>query len=285
MILDIELLRNFSAIVENKGFTAAADKLHCTQSAVSLKLKRLEAHVDKQLIERNGRIPVPTEDGELMLAYAHKILALNEEVIRKLGSRNLKGKLRLGIVEYLATHRVAKIVSRLKKAFPHLDLRLRVDLSSKLLAELQAGELDIIIGLDYGTREMSELIFSEKLHWVCTKDKPEYQNGAIPMAFLPAPCFYRTVAVRALREIGQEWFEAVTTMSISGIQGAVNAGLAIGVLSRSAVQPEMRILTHDDGFPMLSEMRLAASYRDQMFADYIQPLAEFIRSEIVESAQ
>ena len=76
------------------------------------------------------------------MQYARKIMNLNEEVIRKLSDRDLQGVLRLGIVEYLATHRVSKIISRLTDAFPNLDLRLRFDLSRNLRNELEKGELE-----------------------------------------------------------------------------------------------------------------------------------------------
>lgn len=67
---DLDLLRMFVAICDTGGFTRAAERLHYTQSAVSLQLKRLEEMVGKRLLERHTRKVAVTPDGEILLGYA-----------------------------------------------------------------------------------------------------------------------------------------------------------------------------------------------------------------------
>jgi DNA-binding transcriptional LysR family regulator len=280
MTLDSELLKNFIAIIENEGFTAASKKLYCTQAAVSSKLKRLESQLEKQLIKRDQSVPTPTEDGEVLLQYARKIMKLNEEVIRKLSDRDLHGVLRLGIVEYLATHRVSKIISRLTEAFPNLDLRLRFDLSRNLRTELEKGELDIIIAREDGKDSLAKPAFNDPLFWVANEELANALPSVLPLVFLPAPCFYRSEGIKALRSSNKDWYEAVTTVSISGVQNAVKAGLAIGILNETSIQEGMRILTSADGMPELTELKLETTYRDSKFSGFIEPLTEFICYEL-----
>src|SRR5215472_4476137 len=85
MLLDIVLLRTFVAVVEANGFTRAAGFVNLTQSAVSLHIKRLEEQVGRRLFDRTGPKLALTSDGEILLSYAQRILALEEEVKTRLG--------------------------------------------------------------------------------------------------------------------------------------------------------------------------------------------------------
>ena len=73
--LDIDLLRCFVAVADAKGFTAAGKVLGRTQSAVTIKIQRLEELVDRQLLKRTSRSLSLTGEGELLLGYARRILA------------------------------------------------------------------------------------------------------------------------------------------------------------------------------------------------------------------
>ena len=63
MTLDLDAVRAFVLVAELSSFTRAADALDTTQSAVSLKLKRLEAALGRQLLERTPRIVRLSADG------------------------------------------------------------------------------------------------------------------------------------------------------------------------------------------------------------------------------
>lgn len=79
--LDMELLRTFCSVVRYGGFTAAANRLHRTQAAVSLQIKRLEETVGVCLIRRSSRSFTLTAEGHCLLDYAGKILSLNHEAL------------------------------------------------------------------------------------------------------------------------------------------------------------------------------------------------------------
>src|SRR3712207_7286053 len=92
--LDLDLLRCFVTVAERGGFTAAGTALGLTQSAVSLKVKRLEELVRRRVFERTSRSIALTRDGETLLAYARRILALNDEAVRRLVAPPVAGRLR-----------------------------------------------------------------------------------------------------------------------------------------------------------------------------------------------
>jgi DNA-binding transcriptional LysR family regulator len=82
--LDLDLLRCFATVAERGGFTAAGVALGLTQSAISLKVKRLEDLLGRRVFDRTSRSLALTPQGETLLAYARRMLALNDEAVRRM---------------------------------------------------------------------------------------------------------------------------------------------------------------------------------------------------------
>jgi DNA-binding transcriptional LysR family regulator len=97
VVLDIDQLKTFVAIVDTGSFTRAAEIVHKTQSAVSMQMKRLEERVGKPIFARDGRASKLTEDGERLLDYARRILRLNVECMATFSDAELAGRVRLGV--------------------------------------------------------------------------------------------------------------------------------------------------------------------------------------------
>jgi DNA-binding transcriptional LysR family regulator len=97
--LDIDLLRSFVAVAEAGSFTAAADVIGRTQSAVSQKILRLEEALGCRVFERSSRSLSLTREGERLMAPARRMLELNDETIRRFVEPPVAGKLRLGIAD------------------------------------------------------------------------------------------------------------------------------------------------------------------------------------------
>ena len=82
--LDLTALRSFVTVAESGGVTRAAQQLHLTQSAVSMQLKRLEESLNQPLLDRSGRGVSLTNQGEQLLSYGRRMLALNDEVMARM---------------------------------------------------------------------------------------------------------------------------------------------------------------------------------------------------------
>lgn len=79
--LDMDVLRALVIAMEHGSFARAAERLGRTQSAISLRMKKLEEQVGKPLFRKAGRTVAPTEAGHLLLGYARRIVALNDEAL------------------------------------------------------------------------------------------------------------------------------------------------------------------------------------------------------------
>ena len=74
-----QVLISFVAVCETLSFTRGADRVSLSQSTVSLQVKRLEDLLGCPLLERSSHQVQLTEEGERLLSYARRIIALNEE--------------------------------------------------------------------------------------------------------------------------------------------------------------------------------------------------------------
>ena len=246
--LDIDLLRSFVAIADTGSFTAAAELVARTQSAVSVQVKRLEEIVGHRVFERTSRSLALTAAGETLLGYARRILELNDESVRSMAEPPVKGEIRLGITEYFVPNELPAILSRFTAAYPGVHLEVRMGLSRDLREELTKKNLDAVI-VRLASREHGQAIWSEPQVWVAREGFEPARGTVLPLALLPAPCVLREHAIQSLRRLKRPWKIAYTGSSMASVQAAVRAGLGVSIMPRSSVLAGMQILPTGRHYP------------------------------------
>jgi DNA-binding transcriptional LysR family regulator len=246
--LDIDLLRSFAAIADTGSFTAAAELVARTQSAVSVQVKRLEEIVGHRVFERTSRSLALTAAGETLLGYARRILELNDESVRRLAEPPVSGEIRLGITEYFVPNELPEILARFAAAYPGVHLEVRMGLSRDLREELAQKKLDAVI-VRLAPRERDQAIWSEAQVWVAREGFEPARNAVLPLALLPAPCVLREHAIQSLRRLKRPWKIAYTGSSMVSVQAAVRAGLGVSIVPRSSVLSGMQILPKGRNYP------------------------------------
>src|SRR5258705_2583563 len=98
-MMEFELLRSFVAVVDCGGFHRAGERLNLTQSTVSQQIRRLELETKRPLFRRTTRNVALTDDGEMLLSDARRLLQLEEAARHRLAGPRLSGTVRLGVVE------------------------------------------------------------------------------------------------------------------------------------------------------------------------------------------
>src|SRR5258707_1488477 len=101
-MLEFELLRAFVAVAECGGFHRAAERLNLTQSTVSQQIKRLELETKRPLFRRTTRSVALTDDGEMLLGDARRLLQFEEAARHRRAAPRLSGTVRLGLVDEVA---------------------------------------------------------------------------------------------------------------------------------------------------------------------------------------
>ncbi|HEX4554983.1 MAG TPA: LysR substrate-binding domain-containing protein, partial [Xanthobacteraceae bacterium] len=257
-MLDLDLLRSFVSVVDAGGFTRAGERVHRTQSTVSQQIRRLEDALGRELLHRNGKQATPTEEGERLLSYARRILALAEEARDVVARPAGDGVVRLGIPEDFAAYRLAEVLSGFARSRPGLRLDVRCGLSVRLSRDLERGELDLALFKRDAGETGGIATWPEHLNWVTSARRPiDARSGSVPLAVYEQGCLYRNRAIHALEAANRAWHIAYTSPNLPGIQAAVSAGLGVSILPDVAVLADHRVLGRQDGFPPIPDTELA----------------------------
>jgi DNA-binding transcriptional LysR family regulator len=257
-MFDLDLLRAFVSVVDTGGFTRAGERVHRTQSTVSQQIRRLEAMAGHPLLHRNGKQATPTEEGERLLSYARRILALAQEAREAVGKPTGDGVVRLGIPEDFAAHRLTALLSDFARARPGLRLDVRCGLSVAMQGALERGELDLALFKREAGSSGGIAAWPERLHWITSAKHPiDFQRDPLPLAMSEQGCLYRARMIHAVEAAGRTWHMAFTSPNLPGIQAAVAVGLGVSILSEVAILPDHRIMSTADGFPPITNTEIA----------------------------
>jgi DNA-binding transcriptional LysR family regulator len=253
-----DLLRAFVAVVDHRGFSAAAKRLGRGQSAVSLQIKRLEERLGVQLLERNPHLVRPTNEGEALLEQARKILALHDDLAHRFDKQELTGVVRLGAPEDFATSHLPGVLSRFSQSHPGVVLEVVCELTLDLIKRFDAGGLDLaLVKREPGSGVAGRRVWREPLVWVSSSETLE-RDQLLPLVVSPAPCVYRSRATQALDAAGRRWRIAYTCTSLAGTHAAVRAGLGVSVLPKEMVPSDLTLLdSEDSGLPDLHDTEMA----------------------------
>lgn len=276
--LDLDLVRTFATIARLGSFTAAAKQLGRQQSTISLQVARLEAAIDARLIERSPRLLRLTEDGQSFLAYAERLLDLNDEAVAKLSEPAMTGLVKLGTPEDFATRHLPDVLARFAQAYPSVALEVTCDLTLNLLERFGTGAFDLVlVKQEPSTRAKGVRVWREPLVWVAGHREFLDDREALPLVVSPAPCVYRTRATKALDKARIPWRIAYTCGALSGTLAAVKAGLGLAVLPKDMVPADLTICAHDR-LPDLHDTEIALLQTRQL-----SPPAQRLAQHIVRS--
>lgn len=242
--LEIESLRALIAINDHGGVTRAAQALGLSQSAVSHKIKRLEADLDCDLLARRPDAPVFTDAGRDLLAYARRILSIHDEAVLNLSKSPLSGRISLGMTEDTACTDLSRILGRFKRLHPEVSVRVQVDMSLSLQALLAAGELDLAVLqiFRHEVRPADTLLFEDRLHWVKSPDLTLTAGRPIPFLSFSEACFYRRWALDIGQDGGATFEQVLDCFSTAGIVAGVVSGLGVALLSGRHLRPDMQVI-------------------------------------------
>jgi DNA-binding transcriptional LysR family regulator len=251
--LEPELLRSFVAIAETGSFTAAAHRVHRTQSAVSMQIKRLEELLGRELFSRAGRTVGLTRDGETLLSHARHILRAHLEAVAAFDRDALAGEVTIGAPDDYASTFLPRILARFAETHGRVHVSVVCQPSVELVRRLAERAVDLALVTQGSGERGGTMLCREQLVWVGSASHRVHELDPLPLATFEPTCSFRRAAMESLAGSGRAWRIAYTSVSIAGIHAALEAGLAISALLRGSVGPGLRILDQRDGLPPLPE--------------------------------
>jgi DNA-binding transcriptional LysR family regulator len=143
-MIEFKTLETFVWVANLRSFRGAAEKLHTTQPAVSMRIAQLEETLKVPLFERDRRRVAPTEKGRELIGYAERLLRLRAEMIEAVGDPStMRGLVRLGVAETIVHTWLPAFIERVNTAYPNLELEIEVDISTNLRDRLVGRDLDL----------------------------------------------------------------------------------------------------------------------------------------------
>jgi DNA-binding transcriptional LysR family regulator len=256
-MLELELLRSFVAVADCGGFHRAAERLNLTQSTISQQVKRLELETKRPLFRRTTRSVALTDDGEMLLADARRLLQLEEAARHRLAAPRLSGTVRFGVVEEVAGGSLPSALGRFAKLHPGVKLEVQIGVSAELIEQLDRGRLDVVFAKRPLGTSRGRLVWREPMVWAAADTFDLVLDVALPLALYRERSVSREAALAALNDSDLTWEIVYTSPSLTGVRAAALAGLAITPLPASAVIAGLRVLGWVEGLPRLPDLEFA----------------------------
>lgn len=242
--LDVESLRVFRELVAADGFTAAAERLGVTQSAVSHKIRRLEERIGVELVRRDGQQLVLTADGRELLGHADEIVAAHDAAVDALQRSPVTGTVRLGCNEEVAATALAEVAERFGRTHPEVSLAIRVHDSAYVSEWLDAGAIDValiqVLDTPGALRADDEVWRRDDLSVVQAVHAAYDDADDVPFVSFGERCLYEPWFGAAMKAADRRYHQVMECPSIQGVQAAVSAGLGVAVLNTPNITDDMR---------------------------------------------
>lgn len=253
--LDLTALRSFAAVAEVGGVTRAATLLHLTQSAVSMQIKRLEEALGRGLFDRTGRGVALTADGEQLLGYARKMLALNDEAMARLTDQAFEGEIVLGVPADIVYPAIPKVLQRFHADYPRMKVTLVSSYTSTLKAMFRRGECDVILTTEDTADAGGETLLTVPLVWVGAPSGQAWKARPLRLAF-EHKCIFRARVQAALDRAGIPWEMGVESESNRTIEASVNADLAVHAVVEGTESQMVERIAHGGALPELASVEV-----------------------------
>jgi DNA-binding transcriptional LysR family regulator len=277
-ISDGELLRSFLVIAESGNLTRAAERLHRTQSAISVQLRKLEDGLGASLFKRHVRGMRLTAQGETLLPVARQAVAELERVAQ-LFREPLRGRIRVGIPDDFDETVLEHVLAAFAARNPGVEVIAISGCTSGYLEAVHRGELDIAVhsGPDLPS---GAVLSTEPTVWACSQDYLIAPDEPVQLAILDRDCWWRDLPTAALAKAGREWRVAYQSASFPGLRAAVRAGLAVAPLPQRSIEPGMRVMAAKEGMPDLPKSFRSMVISEQAPKGLAEAMADSIRSSI-----
>jgi DNA-binding transcriptional LysR family regulator len=207
-------------------------------------MNRLEEMIGVAAFERRGRGITLTASGEILVGYARRMLALNDEAMQAVSGTAVQGTVRLGLLQDFAETILPGVLATFSRAHPSVEIDIQVERSIDLIRGIRTRRLDLALLFARESIDLaSTRIGSLPMRWVV-------YPGFLPeeplrMVLFAAPCLFRETATSLLRE--KPWKQTFSSSSLAGTWAAVKAGLGISLRTPLGVPDHLETLSRLPG--------------------------------------
>ena len=289
--MNMKQLETFYWVERLGSFSAAAERVHATQSTISMRIQELEQSLGVKLFDRSHRMARLTPKGRELLPYVRQLVELTSQMQQRvIPSDQVSGVIKVGVVEIVVSTWLPQFIRELTARHPNVSLELEIALSFDLIEKLRGGSLDVIFsaGKPPGDHYVSEPLGSIQLEWMAspTLGIPEEVGPADlrhwPFVTLNRNSIHhaRIAAWMKQNELKPRRFIECNSMTVAAT--LVMAGVGVTLLPPATYRRELeegvlRILKTPLGMPPVEVFAMYAG-------EDLQPLAPLVTQLAVEVA-
>ncbi len=272
-----DLLRTLVAVADLRSFTKAALSLGVTQPAVSAQIKRLQGLLTSELFDRSTPGVTLTPQGERIVAYARRMLSINDQII-EIGGESLgpARTIRVGAPGDFVASVVSTIVAQFRVQHPGVRFVLRMGAYEPLINDLREGDIDLVVGLSPHEPIDARHHWPEQMCWTRGEKTKIDVNRPIPIVSYGEKSLNRAVSISALKKAGLQYEDSFICPSFLGLSGAVAAGLGVMALVRRRVAAFGLVAWDNGPLPKLDDIYCGIYVRESENYALLDELADAI---------
>jgi DNA-binding transcriptional LysR family regulator len=223
-----DLLRTLIAVIDLRSFTRAAQSLGVTQPAVSAQIKRLQMMLGVDLFDKSAPGVTLTANGEVIVNYARRMLALNDQMLDATTHGGATARLRVGIAVDYFEGAVLDVLAAFRVQHPELRMQIFAAHSAALLRELRRGDYDLVVaGSESEQPDSEQRRWLEPSAWGAASPIIADGDGPVPLLVIGESSLSRRLSVAALEQAGVDYEIVYVGGSFAGLVQAAKAGLGV----------------------------------------------------------
>lgn len=245
-------LQVFITVAEKKNFSRAAEEHHMTQPAVSQYIRAFEEQIGFRLLERSNKYVRLNKAGEIVYHHGKEILGIYErmqhlvdDMINKPG-----GPLSIGASYTFGEYVLPRIIAKMRKIYPAIEPTVTIGNTANIAGLVGSHQLDIgIVEGNFKNKDLIQEVFAEdSMVVVASPQHPLLQEEYMSAKKLAEQTWVVREAGSGTREATEKLFhrldispaELMYYSSTQPIKESVEAGLGVSLLSKWAVQKELK---------------------------------------------
>jgi len=273
--LDLGTLRSFVTIADSGSMTRAAGRLFMTQSAISMQIKRLESSLGFSLFDRSSQGMQPTTEGEQLLQYANRILAINDEAMGRLTSLDYEGVVRFGAPGDVIYPNIPGIIKEFSRDYPRVQLKFASARTVILREQFEQGLQDLILTTELKPGKGGKIVCTRPLLWVGAENGGAWRKRPLPLC-ISRTCSFRASVTGALDAAGIEWVDIVSSDDDMAGEAMASADLGVRAEMETASYAGARAIDHRGQLPELPDFSIVLYRADDSGNPIARTLGDYL---------
>jgi DNA-binding transcriptional LysR family regulator len=272
--IPIEILRSFVTVVETGSYTKAGELLNLSQAAVSAQIARLRRILRGELFTRGAERQL-TSRGAIVLSYARRIVAMNDQLIATAGPKPAPRQLLVGLPRWYDYQRLVELIRSCSNADVPEKVTFRCGDMAEFTRDLNTGSIDIAFMVNPSEQPGRPIYeWHEPMHWTKSPRLVLSPHEPVPLVGWPGTLSER-LATKLLSDAQLSYDIVFTGADNASRKAAVAAGLGLMLMMTRAMTPDV-VIAKESFLPPAPIIKTGIYAREGLNIRRIMPLVQIL---------